>query len=188
LFKYRFTQPVSHSAGPEQTAAEHAVNWWNAIHAYAARFNENRERVFDRLSPSLNQVETHSDGLHNTAFAQVGVRVPPDFDINAFEAAVRQFAGNAQVEAYGRVPAHQVTRHIALVRTFSTVLREHDVRPRLKVKSGTSDMNVVGPAWGCPVVAYGPGDSRLDHTPDEHLVIDEYHRAISVLTRVLEQL
>jgi LysW-gamma-L-lysine carboxypeptidase len=47
-------------------------------------------------------------------------------------------------------------------------------------------MNVAGPAWRCPIVAYGPGDSRLDHTPDEHLPLDEYQQAIGVLARVLE--
>ena len=31
-------------------------------------------------------------------------------------------------------------------------------RPRFKLKTDTADMNVVGPAWGCPIVAYGPGD------------------------------
>jgi len=53
------------------------------------------------------------------------------------------------------------------------------------VKTGTSDMNVVGPVWHCPIVAYGPGDSNLDHTPHEHILIEEYGRAIAVLTRVL---
>ena len=47
-------------------------------------------------------------------------------------------------------------------------------------------MNVVGPIWQCPIVAYGPGDSQLDHTPDEHVVIAEYERAIAVLQTVLE--
>jgi LysW-gamma-L-lysine carboxypeptidase len=42
-------------------------------------------------------------------------------------------------------------------------------------------MNVVGPLWQCPIVAYGPGDSALDHTPNEHLSLDEYWRAITVL-------
>jgi LysW-gamma-L-lysine carboxypeptidase len=46
-------------------------------------------------------------------------------------------------------------------------------------------MNVVGPVWGCPIVAYGPGDSRLDHTPDEHLDLAEFQRAIAVLAEVL---
>jgi acetylornithine deacetylase/succinyl-diaminopimelate desuccinylase-like protein len=49
-------------------------------------------------------------------------------------------------------------------------------------------MNVVGPAWGENIVAYGPGDSRLDHTPGEHLEIDEYLRAIDVLEHVLRAL
>ena len=49
-------------------------------------------------------------------------------------------------------------------------------------------MCVVGPAWMCPIVAYGPGDSKLDHTPDEHMVLDEYIRAIDVLTFALKQL
>jgi LysW-gamma-L-lysine carboxypeptidase len=56
--------------------------------------------------------------------------------------------------------------------------------PRFKVKTGTSDMNVVGPVWGCPIVAYGPGDSRLDHTPHERIDLAEYRRAISILRSV----
>jgi LysW-gamma-L-lysine carboxypeptidase len=39
--------------------------------------------------------------------------------------------------------------------------------------------------WQCPAVAYGPGDSDLDHTPQEHILISEYQRAIRVLAEVL---
>jgi [amino group carrier protein]-lysine/ornithine hydrolase len=49
-------------------------------------------------------------------------------------------------------------------------------------------MNVLAPHWCCPVVAYGPGDSALDHTPHEHISLQEYLRAIDVLTRVLHLL
>ena len=49
-------------------------------------------------------------------------------------------------------------------------------------------MNIVGPAWGCPIVAYGPGDSRLDHTPQEHISLAEFQRGIQVLARVLRML
>jgi N2-acetyl-L-lysine deacetylase (EC 3.5.1.-) len=49
-------------------------------------------------------------------------------------------------------------------------------------------MNVVGPIWRCPILAYGPGDSNLDHTPDEHILIDEYLRAIKVLEDALRHL
>jgi len=56
------------------------------------------------------------------------------------------------------------------------------------MKTGTSDMNIAAPAWGCPILAYGPGDSALDHTPDEHIDLDEYLRAVRVLTGVIEAL
>jgi LysW-gamma-L-lysine carboxypeptidase len=46
-------------------------------------------------------------------------------------------------------------------------------------------MNVVGQAWNCPIIAYGPGDSNLDHTPNEHIDLTEYHQAITILSRVL---
>jgi LysW-gamma-L-lysine carboxypeptidase len=49
-------------------------------------------------------------------------------------------------------------------------------------------MNIAGPAWRCPIVAYGPGDSSLDHTPNEHLDLAEYERAINVLAQVLKEI
>jgi LysW-gamma-L-lysine carboxypeptidase len=73
-------------------------------------------------------------------------------------------------------------RQNALVRSFLRAIRSTDptVHPGFLVKTGTSDMNVVGPMWQCPIVAYGPGDSALDHTPHEHLSLEEYWRAIAV--------
>ena len=46
-------------------------------------------------------------------------------------------------------------------------------------------MNVVAPIWQCPIVAYGPGDSALDHTPHEHLSLDEYWKAVNVIDQTL---
>ena len=49
-------------------------------------------------------------------------------------------------------------------------------------------MNTVGEVWEVPMAAYGPGDSRLDHADDEHILIDEYLRGIAVLTAALDEL
>jgi LysW-gamma-L-lysine carboxypeptidase len=46
-------------------------------------------------------------------------------------------------------------------------------------------MNVLGPVWRCPIAAYGPGDSTLDHTPVERLPLPDYLRAIEVLQTAL---
>ena len=56
-----------------------------------------------------------------------------------------------------------------------------------KEKTGTSDMNILLPAWKCPMVAYGPGDARYDHTPLERLSLADYARSIAVLKDVLRR-
>jgi len=55
-------------------------------------------------------------------------------------------------------------------------------------KTGTGDMNVLGNALKIPVVTYGPGDSNLDHTPNEHVDIQEYLDSIQVYQKTLMKL
>ena len=188
LFDYHLSQSMSHTAGPDKTVAEHAVIWWNQIQAFAKRYNASRSKVFEQLSPSLREIKSFSNGLENTVEATVGVRIPSGLDLEDFTHYVMVYAGMANVTAYGEIPAYQTTRSNELVRQFSAIFRQAGLRPRLKLKSGTSDMNVVAPNWDCPVIAYGPGDSQLDHTPEEHLVIEDYFQAIAILSQVLSQL
>lgn len=188
LLDYVGERPMSHSAGPEEGVAEAAVAWWNEIAAYAEAYNRGRTRLFDQLLAGLRQIHTESDGLTNRVEARVGLRLPPGFDGEAFAQRARELAGPAHVRDHGHEPAFRASRQTDLVRAFNVALRQRGRRPRFTLKTGTSDMNVVGPRWGCPIVAYGPGDSRLDHTPQERIAIDEYRRAIEILTVVLSTL
>lgn len=183
-----FAQPMSHTAGSEQGVAETAVAFWNAIDAYAADFNRDRARLFDQLLPSLRAIHTGSDGLTNSAAMKIGLRLPPGFDVAAFRTWAEAQAAAATLRWYAHEPAWQSNGRDALSRACRVALRQAGVRPRFKLKTGTSDMNVVGPIWQCPIVAYGPGDSSLDHTPHEHIVLDDYLQAIGVLRTVLERL
>ena len=49
-------------------------------------------------------------------------------------------------------------------------------------------MNILGHAMNLPIVTYGPGDSRLDHTTDEHIVIADYLNAIEVYKETILKL
>ncbi len=85
--------------------------------------------------------------------------------------------------------AHKSSKATSLVRAFLRGVRDAGGDPRFVIKTGTSDMNVVAPGWpDTPIVAYGPGDSSLDHTPEEHIELEDYVRAIGVLRTVLGQL
>ena len=73
-----------------------------------------------------------------------------------------------------------------LVRAFRAAIRSFGDKPRLLAKGGTADFNLAA-AWGCPMVAYGPGDSRLDHTSEERIDLREYVKAVNILGKALEE-
>lgn len=95
-----------------------------------------------------------------------------------------------ELRCRGYEPAWKGDSRNALVRSFLAAIRatSADSSPSFVVKTGTSDMNVVGPAWRCPIVAYGPGDSSLDHTPEEHVELAELELAVRVLETALRNL
>jgi acetylornithine deacetylase/succinyl-diaminopimelate desuccinylase-like protein len=97
----------------------------------------------------------------------------------------RHLRTTCQLEFSGAEVAFRAEKNTPLVRAFLSSIREREGRARFVLKTGTSDMNVVGPAWRCPIVAYGPGDSALDHTPDERISLSEYIQSVEILRSVL---
>ncbi len=174
----------------EPSAAEAAVAFWNVVADHARRFNEGRDKVFDRLQHRLERIEAGSDGDFDVARASLGFRLPPGLDPRELRSELERLRAGLPgpeiaLEASASERAFVADRRSVLVRSFVRSIRAAEERPRLKVKTGTSDMNVVGPVWRCPILAYGPGDSRLDHAPEEHLVLDEYLKAVEVLRRAV---
>jgi LysW-gamma-L-lysine carboxypeptidase len=184
-----FAQPMAHTAGAEPGAAELGLAWYNALMVYIHQFNANKSRLFDQLLPSVRELHTSSNGLENCLEIKLGIRLPPDFDVAEFEYLLRETAGEAGlIRTYAYETAVQSKRTNPLAQAFSRAIRQAGSVPSYKLKTGTSDMNVVSPIWHCPIVAYGPGDSALDHTPNEHIIIEEYLQAIEVLQAVLTNL
>ena len=118
----------------------------------------------------------------------IGLRLPPGADVADLQRRMRTWVDGAELAFPYNEPPFRAEKNIPPVRALLRAIRAEGGRPRFKLKTGTSDMNVVGPAWGCPIVAYGPGDSSLDHTPGEHIDLNEFGRGINVLARALETL
>jgi len=185
LADIEYHQEIAHTAGPDKSVCEQAVDCWMRIVRETDHWNVERPRIFDQISPSLRTMHSDSDGFVETARLTVGFRLPPGTDIDNLERQLAEWSDPATVSFRGRESAFRASRSTPLARAFVRAIHDLGERACFKVKSGTSDMNVVGPVWHSPIVAYGPGDSTLDHTPHEHIDLDEYHRAIEVLTRVL---
>ncbi len=185
---YALARAMAHSAGQQKSAAEAAVEFWLRVQSYVDEFNRDRTRLFERLDPTLRNLHSEDDGLHETARLTVGLRLPVSVSVPELEAKIVELGQGAQVAFSTELPAFRADKNNALVRAFLASIRKQNGDPGFTLKTGTSDMNIVGPYWGCPIVTYGPGDSNLDHTPNEHIDLDEYERAIEVLVGVLEAL
>ena len=118
----------------------------------------------------------------------LGFRLPLALGPDALSTELRSLNNGGALRFYGGESAYRASRDTALVRAFLAAIRAQGERPGFVVKTGTSDMNVVGPVWQCPIVAYGPGDSSLDHTPEEHVNIAEWKRGVQALVGVLQAL
>jgi len=192
LARLRLTLPVVHTARPEDSVCARAVAMWSSIQTYATAWNEAHEvsSTFTALQPSLRGIHSGSDGFSDWCKLEIGYRLPPRFDTPALlawlEAAAT--AEDATLAIRGVEAAYEGKRHGPLVTAFVRAMRAEDIAPTFKRKTGTSDMNVVGPVWRCPVIAYGPGDASLDHTPVERISLSEYARGIAVLEHALGDL
>ena len=140
-----------------------------------------------RLDAALQEINSGRDGAFGWAEAEIGFRLPPGVDPHELADALAP-GDDAQVEASGHELAYVAGRDTTVSRALRGAIRAQGGQPRFVHKTGTSDMNVVGPVWYCPIAAYGPGDSALDHTPNEHIDLDEYQRAIAVLADALGRL
>lgn len=192
LIDGQISRSISHTAGPERSSSEIASAFWERARLQGEQWNQVQggNSTFFALMPSLRSINSQQNGLEEHTTFTIGYRLPPNFDVAVLRAQLTSWATELDIQLYfrGEEQAFQSSRTTELARAFVAALRADGVQPTFKLKTGTSDMNVVGPVWGENIVAYGPGDSRLDHTPQEHILIDEYLHAIDVLECVLRGL
>jgi [amino group carrier protein]-lysine/ornithine hydrolase len=184
-FEYEVQRTLAHTSANVESACQTAVNFWNRVMDRSAQWNVGRLKMFDQLIPSLRAMHSQSDGFVEAAELKFNLRVPLGISLSEVDAMVREQAQGAELKLVEGCLAYRAEKNTPLVRAFLSAIRQHGGSPTFTVKSGTSDMNLVAPVWQCPTVAYGPGDSELDHTPHEHILISEYQRAVQILAEVL---
>ena len=184
--KLAIKRTQAHTSSGEQTACEAAVELWWTVKTYADSFNMDKGRAFDKILLTLRGLESGEDGFEQWAKLNLGARLPLEVSPEDWYGKLRELANGALVEPRGfAVPAWACEKNTPLVRALLSAIRSGGGTPNFVYKSGTADLNIVAPAWKCPAVVYGPGDSTLDHTPQEHISLDEYEKAVTVLAEAL---
>ena len=185
--RYRLSQPMGHGAGPNESAADRAITFVRRVQDHAAAQGDGLG-TFERLDARILRFHADHDGFKDTAAMTVGFRLPPNFDVSSLQQELQRWAEGAELRFEYADAAVRAEKNTPVVRAFLKGIRDTGGTPRFKMKTGTSDMNILAPVWGCPTLAYGPGDSKLDHTPDEAMDLEDFARGVDVLTSALSGL
>jgi LysW-gamma-L-lysine carboxypeptidase len=164
------------------------MDWWDRVEA--AFDPDDWEPVFERVTTKPISFEggISDDGHSVEATMDAQLRVPPEYTADQVREIADGCLEGGTVNWFDRVEPTLQSPRTPVARAFRAAIRGQDGEPRLLRKTGTSDMNVFADHWDCPMVTYGPGDSSLDHTPREHLLLPEYDRAVAVLETASERL
>jgi LysW-gamma-L-lysine carboxypeptidase len=185
---YVATSESGHTSRPDPNAIQHAVRWWSAVEEYFE--GDEYEPVFEQVTTKPVDIEggVSEDGLSVETTMDVQLRVPPSLDVGTVREAAEAKLEVGTVTWKDKVPPVMMSPRTEVARAFRVAIREDGGDPRLVRKTGTSDMNIYAGAWDCPMVTYGPGNSDLDHAPDERLPLSEFDRSVSILERVARTL
>jgi LysW-gamma-L-lysine carboxypeptidase len=178
---YVATSESGHSSRPENNAIQDAMDWWARVESEFG--HDEWVPVFERVTckPTEFSGGPSADGLSVEATMEVQLRVPPEYATGEVRELADGHLANGTVNWHDTVEPVMQSPRTPVARAFRAAIRRRGADPRLLRKTGTSDMNVYARAWNCPMVTYGPGDSDLDHAPNEHLPLPEFDRAVAVL-------
>lgn len=181
-----FRRPRSHWSSPFPTAADTAVAWAERLRAEAR--SSSAESPFRSLTVKVVGFACDPGADPELARVTVDLRIPPGLSTADVLARLPEAPLRLRHRVLVRVEPVEVARTDPVVVALCAAIRDAGGTPTLWRRAGTSDLNVVGPAWGLGGAAYGPGDARLDHTDREALSVTELRRSATVLRGALDRL
>ena len=196
LFKIEVRTETGHSSAPWMftNAIEAGMDLFREIKAATSTLTEETEG-FNALTCTIRKIQGGGNFgmVPGECELVIGFRVPPSVETKEIIRIVGDNIENyvsdkVSVEhtVIDRVEPYQADSKSLLVKAFSRAIYS---KTREKVtlvrKSGTGDMNYYGSYTGIPCVTYGPGSPHLDHTDEEHILIDDYLNSIEIVKQAL---
>ena len=189
-----------HSASPwlSTSSFEESSTFWSTFERQL--LNNNAESKFEAITGCVTNLCAGGPGNNVPANAtmEIDVRIPPNVSSEVFVGKVREFIGGysagrkdviVELRVDDQTEAFLGQRDSNALSAFRWAIRKvQGGQVALLKKTGTSDVNLFAQTQKIPMFAYGPGDSRLDHTETEHVRISEYLASIEVYAHALPRI
>ncbi|RIX59579.1 M20/M25/M40 family metallo-hydrolase [Paenibacillus nanensis] len=184
LFKLRITI----RRAQEHTAAKDSVSAIDELYQVAADIRGRVRDIDPQGLSSLIDIEHCNERGYITVTAILNFRISPEAGSGYADKVDLSFGDAVSVEVLRATPGFANPRADTLVKAFVRSFAKHGKSVRYLKKRGTSDMNTLASSWAnVPMVAYGPGDSSLDHTNDEYLRYEEVETSRAILREAVNE-
>lgn len=179
---------ASHAGMAAENPIERTIEYYEKLRLIYPLHKNN----FDSVILNITHIEAGSHDALNvvpeTLDFEIDVRIPPSVSPKEVADTFRKLAPrNVSVKVFESLPGVETPLNHSLCRSLVFAIRESGLHPRYVKKSGSADMNITMHA-GIPTVAYGPGDSALDHTQNEVILLKDYEKAVEVVRRTMANL
>jgi [amino group carrier protein]-lysine/ornithine hydrolase len=181
-----FRGPRTHFASAQPTAADRAVAWIGAVRTLAGDLSASSP--FRTLTSKVARWDADVDAGREVARVTVDFRLPPGRTTGELFRALPRDGAPSSIAPRIRMEPLEVDPSNPVVRSLIRGIRGAGGRPTVWRKTGTSDLNLVVPAWNVPGAAYGPGEAKLDHTDRESISLADLGRSVEVLESALGEL
>jgi LysW-gamma-L-lysine carboxypeptidase len=193
--EYTVTTTAAHGSRPEANAIDYATGWWEAVRGAVEGDDDSDNAaadaaVFDDITATATSIGggLAAGGDAVEASLDVQFRVPPSETPESVRDTVEECLTVGSLSWHDAIPPHVADPRSSLAAALRRAIRAAGGEPTHLHKSGTADANLFADSWDVPVVTYGPGDSSLDHAPDERLPLAAFDQAIDVLATAVAQL
>lgn len=183
---YEVATESGHSSRPEPNAVQIATAWTERVRA---AFPDD-DTVFESVTvkPVSFDGGLAEDGTAVEATVEMQFRLPPGTTADDVYETVADCTEAGSVTWTESIPPVMASPRTPVSGALRAGIREAGGDPTHLRKTGTSDANIYAGAWDCPVATYGPGDSNLDHAPDERIDLAAFDRGVDVLTTAADRL
>ena len=179
---------ATHAGMASENPIERTIEYYQKLRSVYP-IHKNR---FDNVILNLTHISAGSPDALNVVPDKldffIDVRLPPSISNQEVADTFRKLApAGLSVKVHESLPGVETDINHPLCRALVGAIRESGLHPRYVKKSGSADMNITI-AEGIPTIAYGPGDSSLDHTPNEFVLIDDYKKSVDILKTTISKL
>lgn len=179
-------------------AIEEGILFWSQLRDFFQQKYKGNSPFFSVI-PNLTMIQAgvSPNVVPITCLMNIDIRFPPGIDSNKIveeiNSIIERIKKDKEIEIsyeiLSQIEGYRANINSKIVdTTIRAIFEVLGIKPKMIRKTGTCFMNVIGKELQIPIISYGPGNPKIEHTINEYIEIQDYLDSIKIYKRILELL